>query len=102
MDEAPPPVPPPPRPPFAVDDEQPMPNKKATTALGLGIAALLCVPTLTIVLAPAALVTGVLARREIDRRPGRFTNRGMATAGMVMAGLAVVITVAWVGYRRLA
>lgn len=89
---------PPDRPSFD-DDWRPSPNKKATTAMGLGIVALLCMPLMTIVFGPAALVTAYIARREIDGNPGRFTNRGMATAGAVMASVAIVISIAYYVYR---
>lgn len=84
---------------FTDDDWRPSPNKKATTAMGLGIVALLCMPLLTVVFGPAALATGYLARREIDGNPGRYTNRGMATAGIVMAVLSIVISIAYYVYR---
>lgn len=93
MDAAPPDLP------SFEDDWRPMPNKKATTALGLAIVALLCMPLLTVVFGPAALATGYLARREIDGNPGRYTNRGMTTAALVMAGVSIVISVGYYVYR---
>lgn len=36
------------------------------------------------VLGPLAWYFGAVARREIDREPGRWQGRGQATAGLVM------------------
>lgn len=67
----------------------------ATTALVLGLVALaggvLC--GLPLLVGPFAWVTGARARNEIDRYPGRWTNRSEATAGMVMGIVATVLVV---------
>jgi hypothetical protein len=42
---------------------------------------------------PFAWVAGARARNEIDRYPGRWTNRSEATAGMVMGIIATVLVV---------
>ncbi len=82
---------PPPQPPQFVEHK----HGPATTALVLGIVALagavVCV--LPIVVGPFAWAAGVRARNEIDRYPGRWTNRSEATAGMVMGIVATVLLV---------
>jgi hypothetical protein len=40
-----------------------------------------------------ALIMGLLARRRIDESSGREVGRGMATAGVVLGGVSVLITV---------
>jgi hypothetical protein len=44
-------------------------------------------------LAPFALFYGLKARAEIDAQPGRYTNRGHATAGIVMGAIGTVLMV---------
>jgi hypothetical protein len=41
----------------------------------------------------AAIVTGHLARREINQNPGQLTGNGLATAGLVLGYLNVVLLV---------
>lgn len=67
----------------------------ATTALVLGLIALAggAVCFLPVLVGPFAWVTGARARNEIDRYPGRWTNRSEATAGMVMGIVATVLLV---------
>lgn len=63
---------------------------KATAALIVGIAALVVFP-LAIFLAPAAIVLGVLALRQLKGRPPGTPGRGMAIAGIVLGGVAVLV-----------
>lgn len=67
----------------------------ATTALVLGLVALAggAVCLLPALVGPFAWVAGARARNEIDRYPGRWTNRSEATAGMVMGIVATVLVV---------
>jgi hypothetical protein len=44
----------------------------------------------------AGLVLGNKARKEIDAEPGRYSGRGMATAGFVLGIVSVCFTVLWV------
>ena len=66
----------------------------ATTS-GLAIAALVlgiispCVPLLGIV----ALVLGIVAIGQIDKSQGRLTGRGMATAGSILGGVGMLLSV---------
>jgi hypothetical protein len=64
---------------------------KAVAALVLGIAGLLIAP---IVCSTLAIVFGVLARRDIDRRPA-LTGRGLATAGIVLGVLGLALGLVW-------
>lgn len=78
------------------------PLGKATTSMVLGIIAIasLALATVCCVTAPGMLVgpfaiwTGLSARREIDRNPGAYSNRGQAVAGFVMGIVATVLAVA--------
>jgi hypothetical protein len=44
----------------------------------------------------AGLVLGNKARKEIDAEPGRYSGRGMATAGFVLGIVSVCFSVFWV------
>lgn len=63
-------------------------NNLGNWALGLGIASLLCCGLFTGI--PAA-ITGYLGIQAANQ--GRATNKGMAIAGIVMAGLSIVWTI---------
>lgn len=40
-----------------------------------------------------ALITGYMARNNVDSNPAQYGGRGMATAGMILGGISVVFTV---------
>lgn len=61
---------------------------KATAAMVCGIIGILI---LNVVLGPIAIVLGIMARKEIDRSNGLYTNRGQATAGLVCGIIAVCL-----------
>ncbi|HJQ93361.1 MAG TPA: DUF4190 domain-containing protein, partial [Candidatus Thermoplasmatota archaeon] len=63
---------------------------KAVAALVLGIAAILVFPV-AIVLGPLALVFGVKAMRDLKRSPPGTPGQGMAIAGVVMGGIAILV-----------
>ena len=44
----------------------------------------------------AGLVLGNKVRKEIDAEPGRYSGRGMATAGFVLGIVSIGFTVIWV------
>ncbi|WP_134740099.1 DUF4190 domain-containing protein [Nocardioides sp. 503] len=84
----------------------------ATTSMVLGIVALVslaltpfcCVTLPGLLVGPFALWTGWSAKREIDRNPGAYNNRGQALAGFIMgivasalAVLAVILIIVFVG-----
>ncbi len=60
----------------------------AVVSLVAGIAAWLFLPILGGI---AAIVTGHLARREINENPGQLTGSGLATAGLVLGYINVVL-----------
>ncbi len=75
---------------------------KATTAMILGIvslASIVSAPFLCGLSFPGALVgpfaiwLGLSAQREIDREPGRWSNRSHAVAGLVCGSIGTVISV---------
>lgn len=62
----------------------------AVAALVCGILSFVCFGPLTGI---AAIILGVLSRNRIDQSGGSLTGRGMATAGLVLGSIAVVLTV---------
>ncbi len=88
-----PPPPPPPEPPGpsvrAVGSPVPT-NGMAIASLILGIAGLTVVPTIGSVL---ALILGYMGKRDIRQRPTETTGEGLATAGIVMGWIGIVLTV---------
>lgn len=76
-------------------------NSTATTSMVLGIIAVVsilatpfcCITLPGMLTGPFAIWTGVKARREIDRHPGYFGNRGQAVAGLVTGIVATVLAV---------
>ncbi len=64
-------------------------HPQAIIAMVLGILGLAVCPLIGI----AALILGNKARKEIDASPGRFSGRGMATAGFVLGIISIVVTV---------
>lgn len=79
----------------------PQSHGRATTSMVLGIVAtagilltpLCCITLPAMFLGPFAIWTGASARREIDRYPTAYTNRGQAVAGFVMGIIATVLAV---------
>lgn len=69
---------------------QPQNNKKALWSMILGIVGLVCCGLLAGI---PALVLGSMAKKEIDASGGAQTGRGMATAGVVLGIIAIVVSV---------
>ncbi len=91
MSDVPPPLPSAPPPGYQAHGlpfGQPQLHKKAVTSMVLGIIGLFCIP---MVLSVLALVFGLQARNEIDRSGGAYSNRGMATAGVVLGIIGIVL-----------
>ncbi|HEX7740531.1 MAG TPA: DUF4190 domain-containing protein [Marmoricola sp.] len=97
----PPAPPPPPEPPHygqayypPAQPAAPPAHDHASLALGLGLAGLLgsvfCIGPLA---SPFAIGFGISARRAIRREPGRWGGEGMATAGIVLGIIGVVLLV---------
>lgn len=80
-------------------------HQGANTAMGLGIASLVCAaatPFVCITLpgifcGPFAIALAVKAQREIRAEPGRFNNAGSATTGLVTGIIGTVLGVAMIG-----
>jgi hypothetical protein len=74
---------------------------KATTSMVLGIIGLAsivltpfcCITLPGMLVGPFAIWTGVSAKREIDRNPAAYNNRGQAVAGFIMGIIASVLAV---------
>ena len=71
----------------------PVQHRKALISMILGIVGLFCIP---IILPVLAIVLGVQARNEIDRSPGTYKNRGMATAGLVLGIIGLAFGVLYI------
>ena len=96
----------PPQPPYGAPGYAPgygyaAKNSTATTSMVLGIIAVVsilatpfcCITLPGMLTGPFAVWTGVKARREIDRQPGLYGNRGQAVAGLVTGIVATVLAV---------
>jgi hypothetical protein len=68
------------------------PHPQATLAMILGIVGVGACSLVGI----AGLVLGNKARKEIDAEPGRYSGRGMATAGFVLGIVSICFTLMWV------
>jgi hypothetical protein len=66
----------------------PQASGKATAALVLGVLGIVFCP---IVFSVLALVFGHQGRREIDASGGRISGRGLATAGIILGWVGLVI-----------
>jgi Domain of unknown function (DUF4190) len=71
-------------------------NGLGIAALVLAVVGLLCVATVfaPIVLGAIAVILGVIGRRRVKR--GMADNAGVAIAGIVLGGLAIVVGVAFI------
>lgn len=89
------------------------PNGKANTAMGLGIASLVCAvltPVCCITIpgvlcGPFAIGLAISAKKEMEAQPGVFNNAGANTAGLitgiigtVLGVLMIVLVVAFFGF----
>ena len=59
----------------------------------LGIVGLLCCTIF--VLSAGAVVTGFLARKQIAESQGRIKGGGMATAGLVLGGVGILLAIVY-------
>jgi len=62
----------------------------AIVSLVCGILSLTCCGAVTGI---AALVTGFMAKNNVDANPEQYGGRGMALAGMILGGIGVLLTV---------
>ena len=65
----------------------------AITSLVLGIVGLLCCTIF--ILSAGAVVTGFLARKQIAESQGRIKGGGMATAGLVLGGVGILLAIVY-------
>ena len=74
-------------------------DTKAIVALVLGILSLVMTFCyLGLPLGIPAIVFGTLAHRDIRRSDGLSGGRGMATTGIVLGGLGVLMFIGWIGF----
>ena len=75
----------------------------AIVSLVCGILSLICCGPVTGI---AALITGYMAKNNVDSNPQQYGGRGMALAGMIMGAISLVLTVLYfifvgiVGFTR--
>lgn len=62
----------------------------AIVSLVCGILSLTCCGLLTGI---PALITGYMAKNNVDNNPQQYGGRGMALAGMIMGGVSIVFTI---------
>lgn len=62
----------------------------ATVSLVCGIAGILCCGLLSGI---PAIITGYIAKNNVDSNPQEYGGRGLAVAGMVLGGISVVLTI---------
>ena len=85
-----PPPPPPPEPSIRTVGATVPTSGMAIASLILGIAGLTVVPAIGSVL---ALILGYMAKRDIRQRPDEASGEGLATAGIVLGWIGVVLAV---------
>ncbi len=78
----------------------PMPASStlAVVSLILGISSLTvgwCC-SLALVLAPAALITGIIAKSRADKQPDLYTGRGMAIGGIIMGAVSLALYILFI------
>ncbi|MFF9014463.1 DUF4190 domain-containing protein [Streptomyces sp. NPDC014870] len=73
-------------------------NGMGTAAMVLGIIAVagFCLYGLGVILGILALIFGVIARKKVTR--GEATNGGMATAGIVLGSIGIVVSSVFLGF----
>ncbi|MEU4266923.1 DUF4190 domain-containing protein [Streptomyces sp. NPDC026092] len=78
--------------------QQPPSNGMGTAAMVLGIIAVVgfCMYGLGIVLGILALVFGVIGRKKVTR--GEANNGGMATAGIVLGAIGILVSSVFLGF----
>lgn len=64
----------------------------AIVSLVCGILSVTCCGAITGIV---ALITGFMAKNNVDANPQQYGGRGMALAGMIMGGIGIVLTVLW-------
>lgn len=62
----------------------------AIVSLVCGILGILCCGMLTGI---PAIITGYMAKNNVDANPNQYSGRGMALAGMILGGVSVVLSI---------
>jgi hypothetical protein len=65
----------------------------AIVSLVCGILSLTCCGAVTGI---AALITGFMAKNNVDANPQQYGGRGLALAGMIMGGISTILTILYV------
>ena len=84
---------PPPGAPGGYGQAPPQTSPLAIVSLVLGIVGFLCCTFF--VLSIGAVVTGFMARKQIEESQGRLKGSGMATAGLILGAVGVVVGVVY-------
>jgi hypothetical protein len=91
-----PPAPPYGQPPYGAPGGFGQPQQTSPLAIVSLVLGILGVPCCTFFLfGIAAVVTGLLARQQIDASQGRLKGNGMAMAGVILGALAIVISLVY-------
>lgn len=67
----------------------------AVVSLVTGILSIVCCGALAGI---PAIITGYMAKNNIDANPDQYTGRGMATAGMIMGGISILFSILYIIY----
>jgi len=67
----------------------------AIVSLVTGILSILCCGPITGI---PAIITGFMAKNNIDANPSQYTGRGMAIAGMIMGGISILFGILYIIY----
>jgi hypothetical protein len=76
-------------PPAPRDAQPPQTSPLAIASLALAVLGFVC--AMFFVLGIAAVITGLRARKQIEGSQGRLQGQGMATAGLVLGVLSIVV-----------
>jgi hypothetical protein len=84
-----------PRPPRGAPPQRAAPeiDALAVAAFVLGLLGLALITVLPLVLAGPAAVIGLVARRRISREPARHSGRPLATGGVIMGVIGVLVPI---------
>ncbi|MEJ7701115.1 MAG: DUF4190 domain-containing protein [Pyrinomonadaceae bacterium] len=67
----------------------------AIVSLVTGILSIVCCGAIAGI---PAIITGYMAKNNVDSNPNQYTGRGMALAGMIMGGIGSVFTILYIIY----
>ncbi len=67
----------------------------AIVSLVCGVLSIICCGAIAGI---PAIITGYMAKNNVDSNPGQYTGRGMALAGMILGGVSLVFTALYLIY----